>query len=124
MTTHFILDTFERKSYMLACKRIVYNHTYENIALVIHHILTEFNIDVSKVTHVITDNASNFGKSFRCFGVTQLENSKNRFTGEENEDSMDESDSDIDINEFGKILRNPDIIIHETENLWMNWEMK
>ncbi|XP_011706069.1 PREDICTED: uncharacterized protein LOC105461274 [Wasmannia auropunctata] len=35
MTVHFILETFERKSYTLACKRILYNHTYENIALVI-----------------------------------------------------------------------------------------
>lgn len=74
MTVHFILDTFERQSYMLACRRILYNHTYKNIALIMHNIMIELNLDVSKITHVITDNATNFDKSFSCFGVTKFEN--------------------------------------------------
>ncbi|XP_071575085.1 uncharacterized protein [Temnothorax nylanderi] len=117
MTTHFITDTFERKSYMLACKRILYNHTYKNIALVMHHILTEFNIDVSKVTHVVTDNATNFGKTFRCFGVTQLENpNQTRFTvEEESEDSINEN-SDIEVDNFEKIRRNLYSTTHENDN--------
>src|SRR5580765_3269073 len=69
MTVHFILDTFERQSYMLACRTILYNHIYKNIALIMHNIMIALNLDVSKVTHVITDNATNFDKSFRCFGV-------------------------------------------------------
>jgi len=39
MTVHFILDTFERQSYMLACKRILYHHTYKNIVLIMHNII-------------------------------------------------------------------------------------
>ena len=75
------MDTFERKSYTLACKRILYNNTYKNIALVIHHMLTNSSLDVSEVTHLVTDNVTNFTKSFRCFGVTELENSnQNRST--------------------------------------------
>ena len=80
MTVHYISDSFQRKSYTLACKRILYNHDYKNIALTVHHILIEFTLDVSKITHVVTDNATNFGKAFRCFGVTKLEKSnQNQF---------------------------------------------
>lgn len=121
MMIHYIVNTFERQSYMLACKRILHNHTYKNIALVMHNILTEFNIDVSKVSHVITDNATNFGKTFRCFGVTQLENEIFRQTQfvieEENEESTDESDSDIEIDDVEKIFKNPDNIVHENNSL-------
>lgn len=71
MTTHFISsETLERKSYSLACKRIRYNHTYENIALIMHHILKEFSLDVAKVTHIVTDNATNFGiQMLRCYEI-------------------------------------------------------
>lgn len=129
MTVHFILDTFQRKSFTLACKRIFYNHTYDNIALVIHHILLEFNIDVSKVTHVITDNTSNFGKTFRCFGVKFENNDQNRFMLEleknkedtlNNMDDDDESDSDIEINEFNKISPNVKNTVHENDNFLMD----
>ncbi|XP_071582066.1 uncharacterized protein [Temnothorax nylanderi] len=115
MTIHFISETLERKSYTLACKRILYNHTYDNIALMMHHILKEFALDVAKVTHIVTDNASNFGKVFRCFGVTRFESSDRiQLNVEENEDilnDIEESDSDIEINETS-----PNNDIHDHDN--------
>lgn len=119
MTVHFILDTFERQSYMLACRRILYNHTYKNIAVLMHNIMTDFNLDVSKITHVITDNATNFGKVFRCFGVTKFENFENQFIIESNEntfDNIDESDSDIEVTECRNIFTNTDTTVHENEH--------
>lgn len=115
MTIHFISETLKRKSYSLACKRICYNHTYDNIALVMHHVLKEFSLDVAKVTHIVTDNAANFGKVFRCFGVTRFESSDQiQSNVEENEDilnNMEDSDSDIEINE---ILSNN---VHDYDNV-------
>lgn len=119
MTVHFILDTFERQSYTLACRRILYDHTYKNIALIMHNIMIEFNLDVSKVTHVVTDNATNFGKLFRCFGVTKFENSENQFIIESNEntfDNIDESDSDTEVIECRNILINTDTTVHENDH--------
>lgn len=120
MTIHFISETLERKSYTLTCKRIRYNHTYENIALIIHHILKEFTLDVAKITHIVTDNATNFGKVFRCFGVTRFESSNRiQFNVGENENilsDMEELDSDIEINEFDKTSPKNDIY-HDRDNV-------
>lgn len=111
MTVHFILPTLERQSYILTCKRIMYNHTYRNIALVIHNIMIEFNLDVSKITHIVTDNATNFGKTFRCFGATAIgannleKSDQNQIIIESglSENTLDfenESDSDVEVNEY------------------------
>lgn len=68
MTVHFIdNDTLERVSLALACRRFKYCHDYKNIALAIFKVQKDFGIDCSKVSHIVTDNASNFGKAFRCF---------------------------------------------------------
>jgi len=68
MTCHFIDEiNYNRYSYILACRRIKGNHTYLNIAKVINEIIQDFKIENDKITHVVTDNASNFGKAFRTF---------------------------------------------------------
>lgn len=68
MTCHFINEiNYNRYSYILACRRIKGNHTYLNIAKVINEIIQDFKIENDKITHVVTDNASNFGKAFRTF---------------------------------------------------------
>ncbi|CAL1672608.1 unnamed protein product [Lasius platythorax] len=83
-----------------------------------HHILKEFTLDVAKVTHIVTNNATNFGKVFRCFGVTRFKSSDRiQCNVEENEDILndtEESDSDIEINEFDKIA--PNNYIHDHDN--------
>jgi len=38
-----------------------------NIAKCISEILTSHKIDVTKVSHTVTDNATNFGKAFRIY---------------------------------------------------------
>lgn len=72
-TIHYIEQgTFERKSLVIACRRIKFSHTYENIANSIDAIHKDYEIDVSKVTHTVTDNVSNFGKAFRLFSVSNI----------------------------------------------------
>lgn len=43
------------------------SHDYLNIAEVMTDITDNYRIDLLKITHTVTDNASNFGKSFRTF---------------------------------------------------------
>jgi len=47
--------------------RIKGSHNYQNITEVITEIAKTYKIDLSKITHIVTDNASNFGKAFRVF---------------------------------------------------------
>lgn len=57
--------TLERNSQALACRRMIGHHSYDNIAEYIDKVLNEFNKQ-NKTTLVVTDNASNFVKAFRC----------------------------------------------------------
>jgi len=68
MTCHFIdEETYFRQSYVIGCIRIKGSHNYQNITEVIIDITKTYKIDLSKITHIVTDNASNFGKAFRVF---------------------------------------------------------
>ncbi|KAE9543931.1 hypothetical protein AGLY_001909 [Aphis glycines] len=72
MTCHFIEGTYERKSYVLGCQRVKRVHNYLNIMEVLTEMMEKFKIDVSKITHIVTDNASNFGKSFKILPSSSL----------------------------------------------------
>jgi len=68
MTMHYIEEnTYQRFSYAIACRRIEGSHNYINIAKCISEILTSYKINVTKVSHTVTDNATNFGKAFRVY---------------------------------------------------------
>jgi len=68
MTCHYIEEnTYKRHSYVLGCRRIIGTHNFLAIAKVITEVMDTYCITNSKVTHIITDNASNFGKCFRTF---------------------------------------------------------
>lgn len=78
MTCHVISrDDFTRQSYVLACQRITGNHNFNKIASAIHQIHKDYEIDVSKISHTVTDSASNFGKAFRVFSINESSNSDN-----------------------------------------------
>lgn len=99
MTCHFINEeSFERKSFVLGCKRIKGSHNYSNIAEVMTDIIQLYNIDQSKITHIVTDNASNFGKSFRTFstGLVLSQPTTTTSIGDLNENSSDSEDSDLE----------------------------
>lgn len=70
VTCHFIDENYQRKSYMLSCKRIMFAHTHSVIANVLYEIHKEFNLR-SKVIGTITDNAANFAKAFQVFQTEQ-----------------------------------------------------
>lgn len=43
-------------------------HTYDNLAISLKQIMDEYNLDIDKVRHIVTDGGSNFCKVFRVFG--------------------------------------------------------
>jgi len=70
MTCHFIDNkTYKRYSYILCCRRIGDSHNILNIADIINEICEIYQINNSKISHTITDYASNFGKAFHTFQV-------------------------------------------------------
>lgn len=98
MTCHLIdSKTFQRQSYVLGCKRIKGSHNYLNIAEVMTEITQNYGIHYSKITHTVTDNASNFGKSFRTFSKGSSVQSISEVVGDFNENSSDSDNSDVEI---------------------------
>jgi len=78
MTCHYINETnYNRHSYVLACKRIKGSHTHLNISKVITKIMQEYKINCEKVSHIVTDNVSNFVKAFRIFSSQYIDTTNN-----------------------------------------------
>jgi hypothetical protein len=98
ITGHWINDNLERQSVALACRRMLGSHTFDKIAEVISDVHSSFGIEVSKVSHTITDGASNFRKAFEMF---QEETEEVEFddigTIIENEQNAEVQNSDADI---------------------------
>lgn len=69
VTVHFINEDFNRESFLLAFKQMIRRQTYDYLAEVLHEILKDYEIDVEKVTNVVTDGGSAFCKMFCEFGV-------------------------------------------------------
>jgi hypothetical protein len=91
----------------MGCWRIKGSHTYINIEHVIVEIIKTFKVNSSKISHIVTDNASNFGKAFRTFSSTptnkiqssssSLSNWFSSSNSSDDESNMVDSDSDSDV---------------------------
>lgn len=68
VSVHYINAHWQRKSYILAFRRLYERHSYEYLAKWLHDIIEEFGLSIGKITHVVTDGGSNFCKAFRIFG--------------------------------------------------------
>ncbi|CAI6373417.1 unnamed protein product [Macrosiphum euphorbiae] len=105
MTCHFIDEkTYVRHSYVLGCKRIKGSHNCKNIADVISKITQIYDIEHSKITHIVTDNAANFGKAFRVYSTTpniaHKETMNDLGNFDENNSVTSNSDSGSDCSNF------------------------
>lgn len=70
VTVHWVdSKSLERKSSVLCCRRFESPHTGERIASLLNSIYSEFGI-ADKILVTVTDNASNFVKAFREFGIS------------------------------------------------------
>ena len=67
MSCHFIDNEsyINRHSYVLECRRMKDTYDFLNIPKVITEVMKTCNLNNSKITHIITDNTTNFRKCFR-----------------------------------------------------------
>ncbi|KAL5238145.1 hypothetical protein ACI65C_005555 [Semiaphis heraclei] len=114
-----------RCSYVLGCRRVKGSHTYLNIAKGIIEILKTFNIKNSKITHCVTDNASNFGKAFRTFSMqSQKQNvapttiSLENFNESSSDigSEVDDTNSNVDVVELSNIFLDSNELVNEYDD--------
>lgn len=96
MTCHFIDNESytNRHSYVLGCRRMKGTHDFLNIAKVLTEIMETYNLNNSKITYIVTDNATNFGKCFCTFSNNVLEYSNEYDVGNF---TIDDSDTECAI---------------------------
>lgn len=70
VTVHWVdEESLKRMSKVLCCRRFLSPHDNERIAILLNAIYNDFSIS-DKILCTVTDNASNFVKAFKDFGVT------------------------------------------------------
>lgn len=68
ITIHMFDDNLNKESYLLAFRRLFGRHTFDALKDSLLSVINEFKIKVSKITHIVTDGASNFKKAFKVYG--------------------------------------------------------
>lgn len=123
VSIHFFDENLDKQSYLLAFRRVYGRHTYAVLADMILAIQKEFNIKRSKVTHIVTDGASNFKKAFIVFGPQEMNENMIHNVNVEQEDLSDKEEIEFEVEdvlgpetEETTIYFPPDTI-HETLNL-------
>ncbi|XP_057339645.1 zinc finger BED domain-containing protein 4-like [Microplitis mediator] len=99
--------TYTRKSAAIACRRFPGTHSFDAIAKLLSGIHESFGLSVDSIQATVTDNASNFSKAFKEFGVGSYDDTS-LDVSEKNDGNADEDD-DIGINEIDK--SDPDKIV-------------
>lgn len=99
MSAHFINEkTLERKSFLLAFRRIKGKCTYDVLGRIMYEIHNEFGLKIEKLTHCITDGGSNYCKAFRIFGFTTTrEEGTDEQTDEQDEDLSEFEDEEDEL---------------------------
>ena len=93
VTGHFITD-WTLYSVMLACTRFSGSHTGDAIADTFQdHVTSSFEIS-EKISHVVTDNASNMLKVFSLPGFEDCHDNTDEGDDSDNEDGADDTDTE------------------------------
>lgn len=105
VTVHFINEHFERESFLLSFKRLFGRQTYVFLAEQLDSIFKDYEIDIDKITNIVTDGGSAFCKAFKEFG-SGLDSSL--YVGENDYD--DEEDNDEPPTDSSEDIEN---VVHE-----------
>lgn len=116
VTIHFFDDQLNKHSYILAFKRMYGRHTHEMLKDLLLSVIKEFKIDLSKITHIVTDGASNFKKAFDVFGSSNAIEPQNLNVESQN----DVGTSEIDIGEPCDGIESEMYIPPDTECIELN----
>ncbi|CAL8121248.1 unnamed protein product [Orchesella dallaii] len=95
VTVHWIDENFKRNSAVLTLSRFVGSHTNDKIADLLIKCFNFYQIS-RKIVLVITDNASNFIKAFREYGLQETSEEDRESALEETNEGEPESEHDLE----------------------------
>lgn len=99
MTVHFIDDSLERQSFILAFRELKHKQTNKELAKEIAKVLRDYGIVTTKITNIVTDGGSAFCKAFKVFGKgsDSLAEPGNSIVANVENDDDDDNDNQDDI---------------------------
>lgn len=113
ITAHFISD-WKLLSAVLACRRFTGRHTADNISAQYEEVVNEFNI-AEKVTHIVSDNASNMVKAFKLPGYNANSQSDRDDTSDTDGRSDTELDDDVSSDVFAHLPQHDGCFAHTVQ---------
>lgn len=110
-TVHYIDVDFNRKSFVIAFRKLDKKQTHEYLARIISNIHSEFGLSLSKITHTVTDGGSAFVKAFKKYQETTVpvshaenDSESDEFSECEDEHIAEEEHFDDDIAEVTEAI--------------------
>lgn len=94
ITIHMFDNDLNKHSFLLAFRRMFGRHTHDALKEVMLLVIHEFDIKINKITHIITDGASNFKKAFKVYGGGTLFEPSN---DDQNETNCYDEDGQCDV---------------------------
>ena len=96
VTVHYLDKSIEnnehRQSHVLAFKQLNGRQTYIQLAQKLDEIFEDYNIDIEKITNIVTDGGSAFCKMFRKFGTEPHAEIHENYVDDDDEDLNDAID--------------------------------
>lgn len=99
ITIHWIDAQLQRQSSALACRRFSGTHSYDRIASLLNEINNEFGISTKKIVATVTDNAVNFCKAFKEFGIELKHAADGGGSGNASGDEDSQLDDDVELSQ-------------------------
>ena len=91
MTVTYLDEALDRKSFTLSCRLFEGSHTFDKIGEILQEEHAKFGLYVPKLVATVTDNASNFKKAFKEYGIEATDLIKESDESDET-DEIDEID--------------------------------
>ena len=93
MTVTFLDNELNRKSFTFSCRLFEGSHTFDRIGAILQEEHVKFGLFVPKLVATVTDNASNFKKAFKEYGILLGDLNEDSSATEEVEEEEEEEEN-------------------------------
>ncbi|KAF2899983.1 hypothetical protein ILUMI_06205 [Ignelater luminosus] len=119
VTVHVIDNkNFERKSFVLCCKRFKFAHNFDKIAGVTNEVHTFYDVKIDKISETVTDNARNFSKAFNVFSMSLSDTNVNNDNDNFAEFPELKNSNEVNVETFPYFDKEATLVFKKVFHIW------